>query len=143
MDLKIWTTESLIRARNDRLLKNAHTTNRHGTIIFTRAVHRLGDAFKQSALEFISIYKAFSREVDPFGVHEGGAFTLNKHRVGFRIDYFDHDLTTHSPAPDQNMYTTRVLTIYLIEDAIIDDNPDVEYYLRCIEADMRDTKNQK
>jgi Protein of unknown function (DUF3768) len=48
--------------------------------------------------------------------HDFGAFDADRHRVFFKIDYFDESLSYHSPDPADPSVTKRVITIMLAEE---------------------------
>jgi hypothetical protein len=45
-----------------------------------------------------------------------GAFDADGHRIFFKIDYLDQDLSMHSPDPADPSVTQRVITIMLAEE---------------------------
>ena len=76
----------------------------------------LGDEAQQQIIEALKNYDNFNANNDPYGEHDFGMITIDVNDLIFKIDYYDLDLTFHSPdAADPNV-TTRVLTIMLAEE---------------------------
>ncbi len=48
--------------------------------------------------------------------HDFGALEVEGHMIYFKIDYFDRDLSMHSPDPADSSATQRVITIMLAEE---------------------------
>jgi Protein of unknown function (DUF3768) len=48
--------------------------------------------------------------------HDFGSFEADGHMIYFKIDYFDHDLSMHSPDPADPSVNKRVITIMLAEE---------------------------
>jgi Protein of unknown function (DUF3768) len=48
--------------------------------------------------------------------HDFGAFEVDGHRLFFKIDYYDSNLSQHSPDPADPAVTERVITIMLAEE---------------------------
>ncbi len=64
----------------------------------------------------IAVFDDFCHANDPYEEHDFGAFEVDGHTVMFKIDYFDHDLSMHSPDPADPSVTQRVITIMLAEE---------------------------
>ncbi|MBW8911009.1 MAG: DUF3768 domain-containing protein [Sphingomonas sp.] len=56
---------------------------------------------------------AFGADVDPYGEHDFGSFSLFDQRFFWKIDYYDRSLSAGSPDPADAAATCRVLTIML------------------------------
>ena len=56
-------------------------------------------------------YSLYRARVNPYGEHDFGSVDLNGGRYFWKIDYYDNDLTAHSPDPADPDVTRRVLTI--------------------------------
>ena len=53
---------------------------------------------------------------DPYGEHDFGAFEYENHKLFWKIDYYNTDLTGGSPDASDPKVTTRVLTIMLRDE---------------------------
>ena len=58
----------------------------------------------------------FCHANDPHEEHDFGSFEVDGHTIFFKIDYFDRELSMHSPDPADPAITQRVITIMLAED---------------------------
>lgn len=101
-----------IRELNDALRK----TLDGGKLVMTRGVVALGAEVIHALTEALQSYDNFTIDNDPYGEHDFGAMTVMGHDLIFKIDYFDLDLSLHSPDPANPAVTTRVLTIMLSEE---------------------------
>ena len=87
-----------------------------GSLMLTSGVDDLGLGFVTATVNAVRTFDAFDRDNDPHGEHDFGAFTLQGHRLFFKIDYYDLDLTGHSPDAADPAQTHRVLTIMLASE---------------------------
>lgn len=87
-----------------------------GSIMLTSGVDDLGLGFVSAAVAAVRAFSDFDRDNDPHGEHDFGAFTLQGHRLFFKIDYYDLDLEGHSPDAADPAVTHRVLTIMLASE---------------------------
>src|SRR5664280_3436939 len=55
-------------------------------------------------------------EGDPHEEHDFGSFQADGQTIFFKIDYFDKNLTYHSPDPSDPAVTERVITIMLADE---------------------------
>ena len=58
----------------------------------------------------------FCHANDPYEEHDFGSFAADGHMIYFKIDYFDRDLSMHSPDPADPSVTQRVITIMLAQE---------------------------
>jgi hypothetical protein len=96
-----------IRELNDEL----RTTLSGGKLMFTEGVAALGPKAQQQIIEALSRYDDFDADNDPYGEHDFGLITIDGCDLLFKIDYYDLDLTFHSPDAADASVTTRVLTV--------------------------------
>lgn len=64
-------------------------------------------------LGVVQQYSDFTPDNDPCGEHDFGSFQFAGETIFWKIDYYDLDLTMHSPEPADPDVTARVLTILL------------------------------
>jgi len=58
-------------------------------------------------------YSAFTADNDPYGEHDFGSLQLAGETIFWKFDYYDLDLTMHSPDAADPEVTARVLTVLL------------------------------
>ena len=58
-------------------------------------------------------YSDFTPDNDPYAEHDFGSFKFAGETIFLKLDYYDLDLTMHSPDPAEPDVTARVLTILL------------------------------
>ena len=105
--------------RSDRIqaLNDAFRTSLSGgSIMFTQAVLALGAEAQSQILEALRRYDDFDSDNDPYGEHDFGMITVQGQEILFKIDYFDRELTYHSPDAADPSVTQRVMTVMLAED---------------------------
>jgi hypothetical protein len=101
-----------IRELNDQLRKNFTD----GTAVMTPGIAALGPEAVDRIIKTIAAFDDFCHANDPHQEHDFGSFDADGHQVFFKIDYFDNDLTYHSPDPTDPAVTKRVITIMLAEE---------------------------
>ena len=101
-----------IRALNDDLRRNLSA----GLALITPGVAALGEEAVARIVKTIAVYDDFCHANDPHAEHDFGAFDADGHRVFFKIEYYDTDLTHHSPDPADPAVTRRVITIMLADE---------------------------
>jgi uncharacterized protein DUF3768 len=103
-----------IRALNDQLRQ--HLTG--GMAVITPGVAALGPeaVAVERIVKTIAVFDDFCHANDPHEEHDFGAFEADGHRIFFKIDYVDTNLTYHSPDPSDPSVTQRVITIMLAEE---------------------------
>lgn len=101
-----------IRALNDRL-RRLHTG---GRIFISQGLVALGGDIVRAALVATQEFSRFDETNDPYGEHDFGAVTVGKHRVFWKIDYYDQSLTSSAVDPSQEQGCVRVLTLMLAQE---------------------------
>jgi hypothetical protein len=101
-----------IRALNDELRRNLPS----GHAVMTAGIAALGPEAVARIVKTIAVYDDFCHANDPYGEHDFGSFEADRHKIFFKIDYFDKGLTAHSPDPSDPSVTERVITVMLAEE---------------------------
>ena len=101
-----------IRALNDELRQNFAG----GAAVMTPGIAALGAEAVTRIVKTIAVFDDFCHANDPHQEHDFGVFDARRHKVFFKIDYFDESLTYHSPEPADPSVTQRVITIMLAEE---------------------------
>jgi hypothetical protein len=96
-----------IRELNDRFRTNLTG----GKIMLTNGVIALGPEAQESIIGALKRYDDFDADNDPYGEHDFGLIVVDGQELLFKIDYYDRDLTYHSPDPADPGVTIRVLTV--------------------------------
>jgi len=105
-------TTDRIRALNDELRRNLP----NGRAVMTTGVAALGAEAVARIVKTVAVYDDFCHANDPYEEHDFGSFEADGNLIFFKIDYFDKDLTYHSPDPTDPSVTERVITIMLAEE---------------------------
>ena len=106
------TKTARIRALNDQLRQNFAD----GIAVMTPGVAALGAEAVERIVKTIAVFDDFCHANDPHEEHDFGSFEADGHMIMFKIDYFDRDLSMHSPDPADPTVTQRVITIMLAEE---------------------------
>jgi hypothetical protein len=101
-----------IRALNDELRQNFAA----GIAVMTPGVAALGAEAVERIVKTIAVFDDFCHANDPHEEHDFGAFEADGQMIFFKIDYFDRELSMHSPDPADPSVTRRVITIMLAEE---------------------------
>jgi len=101
-----------IRELNDQL----RATGTGGKIILTQGVLAQGEETVRQVLLAMKHYTAFHPDNDPYGEHDFGAIEYQGKKYFWKIDYYDHSFTMHSPDAADPTVTCRVLTLMLAEE---------------------------
>jgi hypothetical protein len=101
------TTAERVRALNDAFRR----TFVGGAVMITAGVEALPVEQRRSLLTKICAFNAFTDDNDPHGEHDFGAVDEGGVRCFWKIDYYDRDMTMHSPDASDPDVTMRVLTI--------------------------------
>ena len=83
-------------------------------IVLTKAVQKLENL--DCLFTQIQQFDVFTQANDPYGEHDFGAVQHLDQTIFWKIDYYDLDMTMHSPDPSDPNVTARVLTIMLGEE---------------------------
>jgi hypothetical protein len=101
-----------IRALNDDLRRHLYS----GGAVMTPGIAALGSEAIGRLVNAIATFDDFCAANDPHSEHDFGAFDFDGTPVMFKIDYYDKDLTFHSPDPADAAVTKRIITIMLAEE---------------------------
>ena len=85
-------------------------------VTITAGIQSFDDATVAAVLGAVQAYDAFTADNDPYAEHDFGSVTVAGHTVFWKFDYYDLDLTMHSPDPTDPTVTRRVLAIMLAEE---------------------------
>jgi Protein of unknown function (DUF3768) len=100
-----------IRALNDELRQNFAV----GIAVMTPGVAALGAEAVERIVKTIAVFDDVCHANDPHEEHDFGSFEADGHKIMFKIDYYDRELSMHSPDPADPSVTKRVITIILAE----------------------------
>ena len=106
------TKTARIRALNDQLRQNFAD----GIAVMTPGVAALGAEAVARIVKTIAVFDDFCHANDPHEEHDFGSFEADGQMIYFKIDYFDQNLSMHSPDPADPSVTQRVITIMLAEE---------------------------
>lgn len=106
------TQTERIRALNDELRQYLLS----GLAVMTPGVAALGQQAVERIVKTVAVYDDFCHANDPHDEHDFGSFEAEGHTIFFKIDYYDHTLTAHSPNPSDPKVTERVITIMLANE---------------------------
>lgn len=101
-----------IRALNDQLRHNLST----GVAVMTPGIAALGREAAERIIKTIATFDDFCHANDPHEEHDFGSFEAEGHTIFFKIDYFDRNLTYHSPDPTDPVVTVRAITVMLADE---------------------------
>ena len=83
-------------------------------VVITQGIAALNDL--DAIMAKVQAFNDFNERNDPYGEHDFGAIEHDGQTVFWKIDYYDLDLSMHSPNPADATVTARVLTVMLAED---------------------------
>ncbi len=106
------TETERIRSLNDAFRKSFTG----GKAVITPGIAALGPEAVTRIIQTVAVFDDFCHANDPHQEHDFGCFDADGQRVFFKIDYYDKNLTYHSPNPADPMVTERVITIMLAEE---------------------------
>ena len=97
---------------NDELRK----TGRGGQVVVTRGVTALLGFDATELMKALAGYDSFDEGNNPHGERDFGDADLWGAELLWKVDYYDHELTSASPDPADESVTARVLTVMLAEE---------------------------
>ena len=107
------TKTEIIRRLNDELRTGRSTD---GRIVMTSGVLALGEETIAKVRIAVAEFNDFTKDNDPYGEHDFGAFDCDDRRCFWKIDYYDKKFMLGSPDASNPNCTSRVLTIMLAEE---------------------------
>lgn len=87
-----------------------------GKVLITAGIQALGIEVVTDILAAISAFADFTPDNDPYGEHDCAVMTVGEHRVIWKIDYYDRDMTYASDDPADAKGTLRVMTVMLADE---------------------------
>ena len=67
--------------------------------------------YKEKVFASVKYFGNFTKDNNPYGEKDFGAFNFKKERYNWKIDYYDNDMKYLSPDKTDPKQTVRVLTI--------------------------------
>lgn len=87
-----------------------------GRVLVTAGVNDRGPEFVARALATVASFDDFTKKNDPYGEHDFGAFSLEGHKLFWKLDYYNTSGEMGSEDPSDPEVTLRVLTVMLAEE---------------------------
>ena len=87
-----------------------------GRVVQTEGIAALPWEAQSSIREQVEKFNTFTKDNDPHGERDFGAFEHDGERIFWKIDYYDKALEYGSEDPSDPSQTTRVLTIMLARE---------------------------
>lgn len=84
-----------------------------GKVLITKGIAGFSAELQSRIGEAVQTFTDFTPDNDPHGEHDFGAFTIEGHKVFWKIDYYAPDMEHGSEDPADPAKTRRVLTIML------------------------------
>jgi len=114
----IWKIDKEFRLKRIVRLNDAARQGQgeHVTVVVTAGLKDRGEAYLIKVSRAVADFDQFSEANDPHGEHDFGALTLDGEKLFWKIDYFDLNLSAHSPDKANADITHRVLTIMLARE---------------------------
>ena len=106
------TDTDQIRALNDRLRQNLSA----GIAVITPGIAALGQEAVERIVKTVAIFDDFHHANDPHREHDFGVFEAEGSQIFFKIDYFNREMTGHSPDQADPSVTNRVITLMLADE---------------------------
>ena len=92
----------------------ARVTLTNCRVVITAGIAALNDL--DTIMAKVQAFNDFNERNDPYGEHDFGAIEHDGQTVFWKVDYYDLDLSMHSPDPADPAVTCRVLTVMLAEE---------------------------
>ena len=102
----------LVRMLNDALRRRGIG----GEVFVTREVDMLPDAEVITILRAVACFDDFTEDNDPCDEHDCAVMKVGRHRIIWKIDYYDQDMRGLSSDPADPQLTRRVMTIMLASE---------------------------
>ncbi len=109
-------SEAEKRARIRELNDQLRTTFTGGAVIMSAGVAAIPVEERSAALQALRAFNRFDGDNDPWGEQDFGEVYTDRHRLFFKIDYYDLEMVGASPDPSDPAVTTRILTIMLASE---------------------------
>ncbi len=97
-------------------LNDAQRRMLNGVVSWTAGVEALPHDQQAELLRRMIRFDDFNEDNDPYGEHDFGVIEMDGQRYFFKIDYYDLELTAHSPDPAESAVTQRVITVMLADE---------------------------
>ena len=93
------------------------TSFRGGRVCMSSGIASLPADVRREIFEKVRAFGEFTEDNDPHGEHDFGTIDIGaKHKVFWKIDYYDAAMLYGSEDPANPDVTTRVLTIFLADE---------------------------
>ena len=87
-----------------------------GRLMQTSGISALPREDQSVIREQVQRFNNWTKDNDPYGEHDFGAFEHDGKRIFWKIDYYARDMEHGSEDPSDPQQTVRVLTIMLAEE---------------------------
>jgi len=85
-------------------------------VVYTRGITGLSPEAQIVIASMVREFSDFTKDNDPHGERDFGAFEYKGERIFWKIDYYDKTLTKGSEDPADLAQTVRVLTVMLASE---------------------------
>lgn len=85
-------------------------------VMITPGLQALGDEMLHTILLAVQQFDTFTPDNDPYEEHDFGKIDIGEHVIFWKFEYYDLDLSMHSPDPSDPTVTARVLTVLLADE---------------------------